>query len=106
MFTSKDMFELGDLSAEPVYNVEHVEQEVRRKDPFDPKENFESESDIAERCFKEKYPGHSREWLIRDASAKLPRAPPSSTMKDTYSWPYPREERPKIGRVLDKVVGF
>jgi len=42
---------------------------------------------LEERCWQEEYKGDSRKWLIRDASAKHPRGPLCSAMKESYLYP-------------------
>ncbi|XP_066253537.1 uncharacterized protein [Euwallacea similis] len=42
---------------------------------------------LEEKCWQEEYKGHSRKWLIRDASAKSPQGPLCSTMKESYLYP-------------------
>lgn len=64
--------------------------------------NDDNESDCitddnnSEKCWKEKYKGESRKWLIRDASPKIPCEPISSTMKESYRHIRPQEKITEI----------
>ncbi|GJQ88316.1 SPAG8 [Trypoxylus dichotomus] len=66
--------------------------------PYTAGVNYETASDTSESCFKERYSGDSRKWIIRDASYRLPKGPLMSTMKAEYGMPLKEEQRTKIGK--------